>query len=73
MSKQKLSRTPQLDMDKCVKNAGDNKFDMVIYGAARAREIARKHRGNTEYCNPVMSSLLELEEKPYAIRKIEKI
>lgn len=63
MTKQKLSRTPQLDMQKCVINAGGNKFDMIIYTALRAKEIAKKNRGSIEYVNAPVNALFELQEK----------
>ncbi len=70
MSKQKLSRTPQLDMDKCFKHAGGNKFDMVILMAHRAREIAKKNKGNVEYINAPMNALFELQENSDGKNKV---
>jgi len=70
MSKQKLSRTPGIDMDKCFKNAGGNKFDLIIYGAARARQIAKKYKGSLDYVNAPVSALLELQESPYERQKV---
>lgn len=70
MSKQKLSRTPSLDMDKCTKAFQDNKFDMIIYTAARARELSKKNRGKLDYFNPTMSALFELQDQPYERKKV---
>ncbi len=70
MSKHKLSRTPELDMDKCFKNSGGNKFDMVILMAQRAREIAKKNKGNIDYYNAPMSALFELQSKDHERKPI---
>lgn len=61
--KQKLSRTPLIDMDACVENFGGNRFDLVIYASAKARELARKNKESAEYLNAPVSVLLELQEK----------
>jgi len=58
----KLSRTPELNIEKCVKQAGGNRYDMVLIAAQRAREIAKATAGNDMYVNAAVSSLLELQE-----------
>lgn len=70
MAKPKLSRTPQLDIEKCVKNSGGNKFDMIIHMAQRAKEIAKKNRGNVNYVNAPMNALFELQEKTHVGDKV---
>jgi DNA-directed RNA polymerase subunit K/omega len=59
-----LSRGPQLDTEKCVENAGGNRFNLVIMAAARARELARRHRlsESPEHFNAPISALLEFQE-----------
>lgn len=57
----KLSRTEQLDVERCVKNSGGNRFAMVITATARARQIARSTKGRQSYENAVMTSLMELQ------------
>lgn len=64
------SRTPLIDMQQIVKNVGGNKFDLIIYGAALARSISKKHKGSTEYMNPTMNALLEIQENNYAGKKV---
>lgn len=61
-----LSRGPQLDTELCVRNAGGNKFNLIIMAAARAREMARQHRnsGSTEHFSAAVSALLEYNNKP---------
>jgi DNA-directed RNA polymerase subunit K/omega len=56
------SRTPELNIEKCVAQAGGNRYDMVLMAAARAREIAKATARNPEYVNASVSSLLELQE-----------
>lgn len=56
-----LSRGEELDIEACVKNAGGNKFDLVLMASARARELSRQHRedGKTEQFNAPVTALLE--------------
>jgi DNA-directed RNA polymerase subunit K/omega len=56
-----LSRSGELDIEVCVKNAGGNKFNLVLMASARARELSRQHRedGKTEQFNAPVTALLE--------------
>lgn len=36
--------TNNIDIQRCVQQAGDNKFDLILIAAARARELARGSR-----------------------------
>jgi DNA-directed RNA polymerase subunit K/omega len=70
-----LSRGPQIDTDLCVKLSGGNRFNLVIMAAARAKEIARKHREDERMGNPnsPVSALLDFQEGrcgPEYIRKV---
>ena len=58
-----LSRGTTIDTEKCVENIG-NRFDMVIVGAARAREIRRKNQSShrREHVSAVVSTLLEIQK-----------
>jgi DNA-directed RNA polymerase omega subunit len=59
-----LSRTLELDTQQCVKNVGDNKYDLVLIAAARARELARQNRENPDLItkgSPI-SALLEIQQ-----------
>jgi len=56
-----LSRGPNVDTEKCVENAGGNRFDLVLIAAARAREIKRQHR-ESDKREHVHSALTALEE-----------
>ena len=73
MSNKKLSRTPLLDIQTCVKNAGGNKFDMIVYTALRAREMSRKNKGKVDYFNAPLSALFELQENKNDRDQIKKV
>lgn len=63
MEKKKLSRSSQLDVEKCIENTGGSKFDLVILGSAHARKISRinKNSDHTEHVNPVVTALLDIQ------------
>ena len=63
MKKLILSRGPGINYDTCLKNLDGNKFNMVLIGAARAREIVKRNRANGKIeheCTPV-SALLDIQ------------
>lgn len=63
MTKQvKLSRTPELNIEKCVEQAGGNRYDMILIAAQRARELAKANARSDKYVNTAVSALLELQE-----------
>jgi DNA-directed RNA polymerase subunit omega len=57
-----LSRGTDIDTNLCVSNIG-NRYDLVIVAAARARELARRHRVNErpEQLNAPVTALLEIQ------------
>ena len=60
-----LSRSPQVDNEMCVINAGENRFDMVLIASVRARELARQNKNKadqTSYVNPTITALLEIQD-----------
>jgi len=64
VSIKKLSRGTELDNEICVKNVGENRFDMVLIATIRAREISRqtKHQmAQGPYQNPCISALLDIQ------------
>ena len=73
MKKAKLSRGPSLDTELCVRNAGGNKFEMIIATAARAREIARRDRLNEQHTSASVSALLELQQRQFGIEYLKKV
>lgn len=69
-----LSRGPGVDTEKCVANVG-GRFDLVLIAAARAREIARKHRHdeNPAQVNACVSALLEIQNKQIGREYLKKV
>lgn len=65
------SRGPDLDMDKCVKMSGGNRFEMILMAANRAREIAEQQKNDTsvEISYPVLTSLFELQNRTTPMKK----
>jgi DNA-directed RNA polymerase omega subunit len=57
------SRGTTLNTDLCVKNV-ENRFDLVIIAAIRAKELARQHRHSeqTTQLNAPVTALLEIQE-----------
>ena len=56
------SRTPELNIEKCVKEPGGNPYDMELIAAQRARELAKENTRSDKYVNAAVSALLELQE-----------
>jgi DNA-directed RNA polymerase subunit K/omega len=63
------SRGSQIDTEKCVRSAGNIRFDMILLATARAREINNQKRGQTEirHYSPIVSALLELQDNQFNI------
>lgn len=63
MNNIKISRSEQINRDRCLANSGGNHFEMVILVSNRAREIASKDQrsGNVSHGH-VVTALLELQE-----------
>lgn len=57
------SRTPQIDMEKCIKNTGSNKFDMILIAAGIAKKIRKANRGSLkhEHTHAAVTALLEIQ------------
>ena len=58
------SRGPDIDTEKCVEQAGGNRFDLVLIAAHRARELRRRNNESDPKVNnlPCVSALLEIQE-----------
>ena len=58
------SRGPDIDTQKCVEQAGGNRFDLVLIATQRAREIKRRQSKDTPEVHslPCVSALLEIQE-----------
>lgn len=59
-----INRGCEVDTDKCVQNAGGNRFDMILIATIRAREIARQNRESLkhEHRHSVVTALLEIQD-----------
>ena len=70
-----LSRGTEIDTDVCVKNAGGNRFNLVLIAAARSREIARRHKDseNKTHIYPAVSALLEVQEGKIGAEYLRKV
>ena len=57
----KLSRAPLVNVEKCVKHAG-NQFDLVLIGAQRVREMRNSQRNKEKAPPGVIDALLEIQD-----------
>ena len=55
------SRGPEIDMEKCVVQAGGGRYDMVLIGAQRLRELKRVHREDTDRYVTCVDALREIQ------------
>lgn len=57
------SRHEQLDVEKCVRQAGGNRFDLIIMAANRGREIKSQNQNSVhmEHHHGVVTALLEIQ------------
>jgi DNA-directed RNA polymerase subunit K/omega len=65
-----LSRGTEIDIEKCVKNSGNDRFSMVLALATRAREIARQHKNSEsrDQIYPCVTALKEFENGDYSLK-----
>jgi hypothetical protein len=56
-----LSRGPEIDMEQCVRQAGGGRYDMVLIGAQRLRELKRVHREDTARYVTCVDALHEIQ------------
>jgi DNA-directed RNA polymerase omega subunit len=70
-----LSRGPTIDMEKCVKQTGGNRFDLVLIATARARELSRRHKNAelTTQLNSPVSALLDIQEGQVGREYLKKV
>lgn len=62
------SRSSQLDMDKCVANAGNNKYNLVLIAAARAREIHNRRSKEPA----LITALIDIQEGRVGVEYLAK-
>ena len=75
MKAKTLSRGPTIDTEKCVKNIGGNRFDLVLIATARARELAQRHRSAemTTQMNAPVGALLDIQEGRVGREYLKKV
>jgi DNA-directed RNA polymerase omega subunit len=68
------SRGTGIDMQKCVQQAGNNRFNLVLLASARAREINLNNNStkNTKE-NATVSALLEVQSGAVGLEYMKKI
>ncbi len=68
-------RSANIDTDKCVENAGGNRFNLVLMAAARAREIRRQQSSSDkfEHIHTPVTALLEFEQGKIGKEYIKKV
>jgi DNA-directed RNA polymerase subunit K/omega len=54
------SRSPIVDTETCVRQAGGGRYDLVLIAAQRLRELKRQHREDNKYVTAV-DALLEVQ------------
>ena len=58
----KNTRSTEIDVEKCVKNAGGNKFDLIIQASQRTRELKAQAKESGKFVS-VVDALLEVQNK----------
>ena len=62
MKKRVDSRSPQIDTEACVANAGGQRFNLVLIAAQRLRELRKQHQNTPERVVTPIDALLEIQE-----------
>jgi DNA-directed RNA polymerase subunit K/omega len=72
---QYISRGTQIDTQKCVENAGGNRFNLIIMASARAREIRRQHKESSRFedVHTNVTALLELQNGKLTDEYMKKV
>jgi hypothetical protein len=55
------SRSPQLDTEKCVRQVGNYRYDLILIASERLRELKRQNKHGTRYYTTV-DALLDVQE-----------
>ena len=62
MSKKKDSRGPELDTERCVRNVGNSRYDLITVASERLRELKRQHKNSGQYYTTV-DALLDVQNR----------
>jgi hypothetical protein len=70
-----LSRSSEVNTDKCVTNVGENRFDLVLIASARSREIKERNKESDkfEHLHSNITALLEIQEGKIGREYLKKV
>jgi DNA-directed RNA polymerase subunit K/omega len=73
--KREPSRVTDIDTELCTKNAGDNRFNLVLIASARAREIRRRNLESIkfEHMHSAVTAMLEVQEGKIGLEYLRKL
>ena len=73
--KREPSRVSDIDTELCTKNAGDNRFNLILIASARAREIRRRNRESIkfEHMHSAVTAMLEVQEGKIGLEYLRKV
>lgn len=80
MSKKVVNSVERYNIDNCLKPFGNNRYQMILASATRAREIANKrtfaekHGDKTKYANkPTVEALVEIDQGLFGVEYLDKL
>ena len=65
------TRHSQIDVEKCVRNSGNNKFDLILAATARVREL-RQQQHETAPVATITDVLLEIQINQIDIKEYKR-
>jgi DNA-directed RNA polymerase subunit K/omega len=69
------SRLSEIDTELCIKNAGGNRFDLILITSARSREIRRRNRESIkfEHMQSAVTAILEVQSGKIGVEYLRKV
>jgi DNA-directed RNA polymerase subunit K/omega len=73
--KKGVSRSSEIDTDKCVELAGDNRYNLVLMASVRSREISRRNKESMqfEHLHPNVTAILEIQNGKIGTEYLKKV
>ena len=65
------TRHSQVDVEKCVVNSGNNKFDLILAATARVRELRQRQREGAPVAT-ITDVLLEIQNNEIDIKEYKR-
>jgi DNA-directed RNA polymerase subunit K/omega len=59
----KLSRGPQVDVERCQRIAGGNRYEMIAMAAAHARRLAKENTVDADPLPSAVTALLDVQQR----------